>query len=714
MPNNDIAVVMITTDRARYGKDNHYFYATLLNMDRAGVWFSPWLNGMFVSGSRLSDRNWLEGELHRARKSSLSGDRPKIDYDCHDFQANENVAYALLYGAETMGADWILFCEDDLDFCDDFLGSVGRWLDDYADDDRYLLYTFGTPYEAVNKPDPFTHNSWRYPVDWFYGTQCFAIRPEAALSLSSYLSTNPPILGVDNPNAYDLMFKDWAKIYAPNKTFLASVPSFVQHIGRASICTGKDVTHTFDSWPGREWSYHSPTLLCPICARVKSDEVHDPNYCGASAHSFISRNPRVLFVGDAVVSTGFSNCTHAVCDHLHSSGYDVTVLGISYYGDPHHYPYTIYPAVSPIDGCTDYCGASRLPFIIDRVKPDVIVLLNDPWNIPAYLDLIRNAYEIAEKSNIPFHVPPIIGYLAVDSRNHKGSELNDLNHIVTWTNFGCNELVSGGYTGPTSVVSLGVDTSIFYPRDRAESRSMVCSDDRIPPDAYIVGVVGRNQPRKRLDLALEYFAEWIRSKEVDNAYLYLYTSPTGERSCDIGSLTKYYGLSGRVIVNTPSVGHGNPIEIMPYVYSAFDVFLSTSQAEGFCLPALEAMACGIPCILPDSGGFEWAGNVAIKVKCSTTALTAPLNGMPYTIGAIPDKSETVQCLSVVYKYLKGYQRDSKVEKGIALASTLTWKRTGEEFERVVRKVIGWDQDVVEEVNAPYTDGYRVMKFSDIS
>jgi hypothetical protein len=61
--------------------------------------------------------------------------------------------------------------------------------------------------------------------------------------------------------------------------------------------------------------------------------------------------------------------------------------------------------------------------------------------------------------------------------------------------------------------------------------------------------------------------------------------------------------------------------------------------------------------------------------------------MPYTIGAIPDKEETVWCLSGVYKYLKGVQREMKVQKGIDLASRLSWKRTGEEFERVVRKVL---------------------------
>lgn len=245
----------------------------------------------------------------------------------------------------------------------------------------------------------------------------------------------------------------------------------------------------------------------------------------------------------------------------------------------------------------------------------------------------------------------------------------------------------GGYTGPTSVVPLGVDTSIFYPRGKVESRGKVCSDSRIPPDAYIVGYVGRNQHRKRLDLTLEYFAEWVKRDKVDNAYLYLYTGSSGEKSVDIESLVSYYGIRGKVIVNIPPTGYGNPEVILPYVYSSFDVYLSTSMAEGFCLPVLEAMACGIPIICPDSGGFEWTGQAAIKVPCTSSAMVAPINGEQYTIGSIPDKEWVVTLLSHSYRYLKGQQRDRMIQKGLDIAGKFSWKRTGEEFERVVEKVL---------------------------
>lgn len=710
----DIAIVLITMDRTPRGKDN-YLTTTLANFKRAGVFSSPRLHSFHVCDSG-SPSGWLVSEVESVGLSgflSLHMDGNRL--------ACENAGYALVTGGKT-DATWTLFCEDDLDLCVDFLDSVGRWLDDHGTgptSDRYRVFIFGTPYPQVQWCVERDLTSWEYPVPNFYGTQCFAIRREDALSLGAYLLSNPRVRGIFNPNAYDLMFHDWMANTYPTPDdgytdptphlFLASVPSFVQHVGRQSVCTGKDITHTFESWPGQDWSYKSDVYKwpvdpkdhlqdkCGVCGEVRANKSHDPGYCGARPHPFIRarRSPSVLWIGDAVVSTGFSRCTHAVCDHLHNSGWTVNVIGMGYYGDPHTYPYTVWPAIAPLDGCRSYGGEMRLPLLLDKLKPDVVVILNDPWNVDGYFTYLSQVRaECVSAGSLMPEVPPVVGWLAVDAYNQKGGPLNQLAHVVTWTEFGRDELVKCGYKGPTSVVPLGVDRDIFHPRDKAESRRR-CLPSHVPSDAYIVGFVGRNQPRKRLDLTIRYFAKWVRDCAVDNAYLYLHVAPTGELSCDLQSLVRYYGIpKGHVVIVTPHVGTGNPESAMPHVYSALDVFLTTTEAEGWCLPVLEAMACGVPCIVPDLPGFDWVGDAALTVPCAVSSLVAPHGkGGLYTVGGVVDEDAMVDALNRMYITRNWSDNDHGgwaflSGRGVRLAESLTWERTGREFQRVLEIVLG--------------------------
>lgn len=397
---------------------------------------------------------------------------------------------------------------------------------------------------------------------------------------------------------------------------------------------------------------------------------------------------KVLFVGDSpTVNTGFSRCTREVCNELVSSGHEVAVLGMGYAGDPHSYSYPIYPCVNRYDECLSYGGEDRLPIMILRLNPDIVVILQDPWNIGPYFDQLDKVKELCDADNTPFAIPPIVGWIAVDSQNQKGEPLNRLAHLVVWTEFAGKELVKGGYGGDYSIVPLGVDTSIFYPRDKEESRSEIFGDS-VPLDSYIVGVVGRNQPRKRLDLTIQYFSEWINSYYISNAYLYLHIAPTGERSCDIRSLIGFYGLKGKVIINEPHVGIGNDESLMPKIYSSLDLHMTQSQAEGFHLPTLEAMACGVPCLVPDHSCFSldggWCGGAAVRIECSSSALTAPLNGYPYTIGSIPDKEDTVNTLNVMYS--RSDYRMTYRYRGLDLARSLTWSRTAKSFVEVLESV----------------------------
>lgn len=433
-------------------------------------------------------------------------------------------------------------------------------------------------------------------------------------------------------------------------------------------------------------------------------------------------------MGDAGVSTGFAKCSHTVCDALHAAGHEVHILGINYYGETgvnssynfHPYPYPIYCCSHPFDGGRNVMGETRLPILIDRLHPDVVVLLNDTWNIAAYLHCIR---EYIKHVNPDLICPPIVPWLAVDAKNQKASILNDslISRVAVWTKFAANELYAGGYAhdNAMSIIPLGVDTSVFYPRDKA-----LCRSSRgWPADAFIVGVVGRNQPRKRFDLTIEYFAEWVHSHAIENAYLLLHIAPTGENGVDLESLVRYHCVGDRVIISNPdmNIGHGADESLMPEIYSMMDVYLTTTQGEGWGMPAHEAMACGVPTIGPDYAAFGpdgWTEGCMYMVDCTASCMTAPMNSKMWTIGGVVDKSGTIYAMDTFY--LDEHVRLKFGQLGRDLASRLPWSQTSSLFismlEDVVRQRV--DEQTVAmtdeaEARAEVADGYAA-RYADSS
>lgn len=375
----------------------------------------------------------------------------------------------------------------------------------------------------------------------------------------------------------------------------------------------------------------------------------------------------LLWIGDAVSQTGFARVTHSVLKHLHTK-WDVNVLGINYSGDPHTYPYRIFPAI--LGG--DVWGVGRVMPLIKNLKPDVVLILNDPWNVAQYLQVIESRV-------------PIVAYLPVDAPNQMAArQLNTLQRAIAYTQFGRKQLLLGGYSGRCDVVPHGVDTALYSPMPREEAISRLNLTSKIKPDSFITGVVARNQPRKRLDLTIQAWTKWwINAGQPRNAYLYMHTTMQ-----DIGwnvlQLATYYGINEQFIVTNPRMTMQNCLleENMRLVYNAFDVQIHTSLGEGWGLTAHEGMACGIPQIMPKYAALaEWAEGVAHFVPVTSYEVT---HNAINTIGGVIDFGGTVDAISAFYENKDGLrERYRALALARATEDRFNWATIAEQFNSIL-------------------------------
>lgn len=377
---------------------------------------------------------------------------------------------------------------------------------------------------------------------------------------------------------------------------------------------------------------------------------------------------KLLYIGDSpTATTGFATITTNVCRELTKRGWDIHILGINYRGDPHDQPWPIYNA----GAFGDQIGRNRINELCHKLQPDA-VLMNNDWWIVGPLCKVR--------PSIPF-----IAYMPVDGCNVDRTKMEWLSNItlaIWYTKFARDEAEKKGFTGRSEIIPHGVDRSFFKPMPQAEARDRMGFLSQGLKDAFIVGNVNRNTPRKRIDLTIAYFCEWVRRFNRQDAYLYLhmFNKDKEHNGIDFGKLANWCGLHGRII--TPDdegfdTFNGFPIQSMPAVYNALDVQVTTTQGEGWGLPTMEGMACGTRQIVPAWSALgEWPDDPScVKVPC--TNLSVNLEGV---VGGIADKEQFIEALEAAYQRKIPAPDPSRLDQ-------YNWDTIGTRFHTALRRAI---------------------------
>jgi glycosyltransferase involved in cell wall biosynthesis len=139
------------------------------------------------------------------------------------------------------------------------------------------------------------------------------------------------------------------------------------------------------------------------------------------------------------------------------------------------------------------------------------------------------------------------------------------------------------------VIELGFELEPLATLQR--NQGVFRQQHKIPPDAPLIGIVGRLVPIKNHDLFLRA-AKLVRKRVPDSHFAIV---GDGERRAELATLVRSLDLDNSVHFT------GWCADTLP-VYSALDVLVLSSSNEGLPVSLIEAMAAGVPVVSTAVGG----------------------------------------------------------------------------------------------------------------
>jgi glycosyltransferase involved in cell wall biosynthesis len=191
------------------------------------------------------------------------------------------------------------------------------------------------------------------------------------------------------------------------------------------------------------------------------------------------------------------------------------------------------------------------------------------------------------------------------------------------------------------------------------------------PERFIL-YVGAIEPRKNLRRLMEAFA-LARAAGIPHELVCV--GPYGWSSKDL------YGFIDRLDL-TRSVHFTGyvPVEDLALIYNLGELFVFPSLYEGFGLPVIEAMACGVPVITTSTSSLE-------EIATGAAEIVSPhdTDALAHAIVTLSEDEE---------------RRRDLAERGLARAREFSWTRTAREMLALYGKAAGFTVSSPAHVSAP--------------
>ena len=301
----------------------------------------------------------------------------------------------------------------------------------------------------------------------------------------------------------------------------------------------------------------------------------------------------LLWVGDDYRSlTGYGRVARELFVYL-KNVYTIVQYSISYAG-----PTDEYIVINSADG-TGF-GFNKLPQLVAYIKPDIIILLNDSAVISGWLQKIKDECT---------HKCVIVPYLCTEYTGVRDSDVELYNAItngmLAMATFSLTEIIDKGYKHNTLRLSHGYSNGIKK-MDKAHAKSLL----GINPETFVFFSGSKNQPRKRLDIIIRAFVNFL--KKHNNEYVVLMMNcglidmgwnirELYDRLCKEQKITN---KDRHLYLCSNNIKDANKSDDeLTVIYNACDVGITTSTGESFGLVPFEQAALGIPQIIPNFSGI---------------------------------------------------------------------------------------------------------------
>ncbi|MFX0197455.1 MAG: glycosyltransferase family 4 protein [Candidatus Hodarchaeota archaeon] len=236
--------------------------------------------------------------------------------------------------------------------------------------------------------------------------------------------------------------------------------------------------------------------------------------------------------------------------------------------------------------------------------------------------------------------------------NHCVKQISQVEAIITISEFSKGEILTLLNVDPAkiSVTPLGVDRNFRPGKKRMQG----------VPDKYIL-YLGNLEPRKNLPALLTAYR--CLPKKIRNIYPLVVSGARGWNTKKFDRTLRLF-QKGEKLILTGYVPQGQ----LPELYRGASLFVYPSLYEGFGLPVLEAMACGVPVVASNRTSIpEVVGDAGVLI----------------------DPHDTSELRDAMLQLLDDEKlRGEMSEKGLERAKLFSWDKCAQETLAIYEKVLG--------------------------